>query len=205
MLAALDGLGKIFDSIRANVYKEAMTAPTITVFVCLGSNTPDAAHMLSLAVERLRALPRARVDALSGIYLTEPQDYADQPWFHNQVVRMELETDWTPQSSSGPCWRRKNSWADNAAAIRPCASDRAASTWTCCSLGTGSATRRKASSPTRACASAPSSSSLFVMWAPPAASTAVPRRNGWPGSSIDRKVREFFSDAQKLLCYPGLR
>ena len=92
MLAALDGLGKIFDSIRANVYKEAMTAPTITVFVCLGSNTPDAAHMLSLAVERLRALPRARVDALSGIYLTEPQDYADQPWFHNQVVRMELET-----------------------------------------------------------------------------------------------------------------
>ena len=98
MLAALDGLGKIFDSIRANVYKEAMTAPTTTVFVCLGSNTPDAAHMLSLAVERLRALPRARVDALSGIYLTEPQDYADQPWFHNQVVRMELETDWTPQS-----------------------------------------------------------------------------------------------------------
>ena len=98
MLAALDGLGKIFDSIRANVYKEAMTAPTITVFVCLGSNTPDAAHMLSLAVERLRALPRARVDALSDIYLTEPQDYADQPWFHNQVVRMELETDWTPQS-----------------------------------------------------------------------------------------------------------
>ena len=93
MLAALDGLGKIFDSIRANVYKEAMTAPTITVFVCLGSNTPDAAHMLSLAVERLRALPRARVDALSDIYLTEPQ-----PWFHNQVVRMELETDWTPQS-----------------------------------------------------------------------------------------------------------
>ncbi len=54
--------------------------------------------MLSLAVERLRALPRARVDALSDIYLTEPQDYADQPWFHNQVVRMELETDWTPQS-----------------------------------------------------------------------------------------------------------
>lgn len=98
MLAALDGLGKIFDSIRANVYKEAMTAPTITVFVCLGSNTPDAAHMLSLAVERLRALPRARVDALSSIYLTEPQDYADQPWFHNQVVRMELEADWTPQS-----------------------------------------------------------------------------------------------------------
>ena len=98
MLAALAGLGKIFDSIRANVYKEAMTAPTITVFVCLGSNTPDAAHMLSLAVERLRVLPRARVDALSGVYLTEPQDYADQPWFHNQVVRMELEADWTPQS-----------------------------------------------------------------------------------------------------------
>ena len=96
MLAALDGLGKIFDSIRANVYKEAMTAATITVFVCLGSNTPDAAHMLSLAVERLRALPRARVDALSGIYLTEPQDYADQPWFHNQVVRMELEADTAP-------------------------------------------------------------------------------------------------------------
>ena len=98
MLAALDGLGKIFDSLRTNVYKEAMTAPTITVFVCLGSNTPDAAHMLALAVERLRALPRARVDALSGIYLTEPQDYADQPWFHNQVVRMELEAGWTPQS-----------------------------------------------------------------------------------------------------------
>ena len=96
MLAALAGLGKIFDSIRANVYKEAMTAPTITVFVCLGSNTPDAAHMLSLAVERLRVLPRARVDALSGVYLTEPQDYADQPWFHNQVVRMELEADTAP-------------------------------------------------------------------------------------------------------------
>ena len=202
MLAALDGLGKIFDSIRANVYKEAMTAPTITVFVCLGSNTPDAAHMLSLAVERLRALPRARVDALSDIYLTEPQDYADQPWFHNQVVRMELETDWTPQSfvrallaEEKQLGRQRSS--DPALRFGP--------TWTCCSLGTASATRRKASSPTRACASAPSSSSLFVMWAPPAASTAVPRRNGWPVSSIDRKVREFFSDAQKLLCYLGLR
>ncbi len=204
MLAALDGLRRFFDSIRANVYKEAMTAPTITVFVCLGSNTPDAAHMLSLAVERLRALPRALVDVLSGIYLTEPQDYCGSPWFHNQVVRMELETDGPCKASSGPCWRRKNSWADNAAAIRPCASDRAASTWTCCSLGTGSAMCRKASSPTRARASAPSSSSLFVMWAPPAASTPY-RRNGWPGSSIDRKVREFFSDAKKLLCYPGLR
>lgn len=98
MLAALCGLGKIFDSPWSNVYKKAMSTPTIPVFVCLGSNTPDAARMLALAVERLRALPRARVEALSAIYLTEPQGYADQPWFHNQVVRMTLAADWTPRS-----------------------------------------------------------------------------------------------------------
>ena len=194
MLAALDGLGKIFDSIRANVYKEAMTAPTITVFVCLGSNTPDAAHMLSLAVERLRALPRARVDALSGIYLTEPQDYADQPWFHNQVVRMELETDWTPQSfvrallaEEKQLGRQRSS--DPALRFGPRCID-----MDLLLFGDSQCDAPESIVP-----------HPRMMWVPPAASTAVPRRNGWPGSSIDRKVREFFSDAQKLLCYPRLR
>lgn len=98
MLAALCGMGKIFDRNRPNVYNRGMTAPIITAFVCLGSNTPDAARMLALAAERLRALPHARVEALSDVYLTEPQDYAEQPWFHNQVVRLALESVWTPRS-----------------------------------------------------------------------------------------------------------
>lgn len=192
MLAALAGLGKIFDSIRANVYKEAMTAPTITVFVCLGSNTPDAAHMLSLAVERLRVLPRARVDALSGVYLTEPQDYADQPWFHNQVVRMELEADWTPQSfvqallAEEKLLGRQRS-SDPALRFGPRCID-----MDLLLFGDRHCDAPESIVPIRACASGPSSSSPCVMWAPPAASTAVPPAQWLAGLKYRQEGRRIF-------------
>ena len=158
-----------------------------------------------LAVERLRVLPRARVDALSGVYLTEPQDYADQPWFHNQVVRMELEADWTPQSfvqallAEEELLGRQRS-SDPALRFGP----------RCIDMDLLLFGDRHCDAPESIVPHPRMCQRAFVlipcvMWAPPAASTAVPRRNGWPGSSIDRKGGEFFSDAQKLLCYPGLR
>lgn len=67
-------------------------------YVCLGSNAGDAAARMDAALKGLRGLPRATVDLVSPRYETEPQDYADQPWFLNQIVRLDVDAAvWTPE------------------------------------------------------------------------------------------------------------
>lgn len=65
-------------------------------YVSLGSNCDDAAHMLDVAGRRLGALSGVEVTDASPVYSTEPQDYADQPWFLNQVLRLALDDPWRP-------------------------------------------------------------------------------------------------------------
>ena len=59
---------------------------TVTAFVSLGANLEDAAQALKHAGETLEALEGVRDVVLSRVYLTEPQGFADQPFFHNQVA-----------------------------------------------------------------------------------------------------------------------
>jgi 2-amino-4-hydroxy-6-hydroxymethyldihydropteridine diphosphokinase len=68
----------------------------IRAYVSLGSNCADAATMLDRAREAMGALPRMNVGAISPVYRTEPQGYADQPWFLNQVVELFPADTWRP-------------------------------------------------------------------------------------------------------------
>lgn len=70
----------------------------IPAFLCLGSNSGNAPEMLGLAASRIHKLPACRVVASSSIYLTEPQDLAGQPWFHNQVLKLLVEREESPPS-----------------------------------------------------------------------------------------------------------
>jgi len=56
----------------------------------LGSNIGDREGRLRQAIASLR---KRRVDALrsASLYLTEPRDFEDQPWFINTVVEVETE------------------------------------------------------------------------------------------------------------------
>lgn len=60
------------------------------VFISLGSNSPDAECMLTLAREGISALPGVKMVAASRIYRTEPQGFAEQPWFRNQVLELQV-------------------------------------------------------------------------------------------------------------------
>lgn len=71
---------------------------TVKVYVGLGSNSPDAETMLNRARRRIAGLPGLRLTAASPVYSTEPQGFADQPWFLNQVVEIVPEACWRPQS-----------------------------------------------------------------------------------------------------------
>ena len=64
-------------------------------YVCMGSNLGDSEGNLAEARRRIAALPGVRVDAASPVYLTEPQNRRDQPWFANQVLRVLCATDMT--------------------------------------------------------------------------------------------------------------
>ena len=44
--------------------------------------------MLGRAVERIAALPGLDVGAVSRVYLTEPQNVKDQPWFANCAMQV---------------------------------------------------------------------------------------------------------------------
>lgn len=67
-------------------------------YVCLGSNCANAEEMLVRARQKLAALPRMRTGAASALYCTEPQGYADQSWFFNQVIELFPGASWTPCS-----------------------------------------------------------------------------------------------------------
>lgn len=57
----------------------------------------DPADNLVRAVAALAALPGVVVGTVSSVYRTEPQGYRDQPWFANQVARLECGPGVTPE------------------------------------------------------------------------------------------------------------
>ena len=60
-------------------------------YVCLGSNLGDAEACLARARAELAAFPGVSVGAASSIYRTEPQGRKDQPWFLNQILRLDCD------------------------------------------------------------------------------------------------------------------
>ena len=78
--------------------KNDMTTQTTAAYVSLGSNCAAAARMLEEAAQRLAELPGVEVTAASPVYSTEPQEYADQPWFLNQVLALEVAPCWDPRT-----------------------------------------------------------------------------------------------------------
>lgn len=58
-------------------------------FLSLGSNFPHAIARLACARVGIGDLAECELIAASAIYVTEPQGYDAQPWFHNQVLRIE--------------------------------------------------------------------------------------------------------------------
>lgn len=77
---------------------ENSSGDSLQAYVCLGSNCANAEEMLARARQGLAALPHMRIGASSSIYRTEPQDYADQAWFFNQVIELFPDACWTPCS-----------------------------------------------------------------------------------------------------------
>lgn len=61
---------------------------SLYAYVCAGSNSGDAPEKLAQAREEIAALGHLELTAASSVYLTEPQLDADQPWFHNQALRI---------------------------------------------------------------------------------------------------------------------
>ena len=62
--------------------------PLKHVFLALGSNVGDRERNLENAIERL-STDSVRVLVRSSIYETEPREVLDQPWFLNQVLKIE--------------------------------------------------------------------------------------------------------------------
>lgn len=65
-------------------------------FVSLGSNLGDLEGNLSKARIALAGLDRIRLGPCSPVYFTDPQDVQNQPWFANQVARLDCGPAWTP-------------------------------------------------------------------------------------------------------------
>lgn len=61
------------------------------VFVGLGSNSENAFLMLERGREAVGGLAGVRLLASSPVYVTEPQEMRDQPWFHNQVLEIAVD------------------------------------------------------------------------------------------------------------------
>lgn len=64
-------------------------------FLSLGSNIGNPRRNLDKATRLLR-IHGAEIVRASSLYRTEPVDFADQPWFINQVI--EVETGYDPQA-----------------------------------------------------------------------------------------------------------
>lgn len=80
-------------SLRVNV-----CAITHSAYLGLGSNLGAGPQMLALATRLLAFLPGVQPLAQSSLYLTEPQDYREQPWFANKALKLGLAEHWTPLS-----------------------------------------------------------------------------------------------------------
>lgn len=63
-----------------------------TVYISLGSNLESQwggpEDNLARALALLAEQPSLRVDGVSAVYMTEPQNLREQPWFANQVARL---------------------------------------------------------------------------------------------------------------------
>lgn len=66
------------------------------VYLGLGSNAENGEEFLQRARQGLDELFGVTVLAKSKLYLTEPQDYRQQPWFFNQVLELGLDQSWQP-------------------------------------------------------------------------------------------------------------
>ena len=64
---------------------------TNTVYIGLGSNVLDSHFFLNVALNEICKFERVVITKKSGIYLTEPQDDPEQPWFLNQVIKISTE------------------------------------------------------------------------------------------------------------------
>lgn len=65
-------------------------------YVSLGSNLGDREANLARAREALSSIPGVCLNAVSPVYLTEPQNMREQPWFANQVIRLTCTANMTP-------------------------------------------------------------------------------------------------------------
>jgi 2-amino-4-hydroxy-6-hydroxymethyldihydropteridine diphosphokinase len=61
----------------------------VAAYISLGSNLGGPKTMLARARQGLAELPGVAVGAASSLYRTEPQGFADQPFFLNQVLRLD--------------------------------------------------------------------------------------------------------------------
>ncbi len=73
-----------------------MSAGFVTAYVGIGSNQGNARANLVTALREMAALPGLRLEAVSALYLTEPELLADQPFFLNAVVRLLCSADLLP-------------------------------------------------------------------------------------------------------------
>lgn len=81
-----------------NAASQKQNAKTADVYLCLGANMDGADRALEKAASAIAALPGLSICARSPIYRSQPQDFAEQAWFHNQVLRLAAEAIWTPKS-----------------------------------------------------------------------------------------------------------
>lgn len=65
---------------------------TTIAYISLGGNQGGEAGRFGRALARMGEWPGVSVLAVSGMYRTEPQGYADQPWFMNQAASLACDS-----------------------------------------------------------------------------------------------------------------
>ncbi len=60
-----------------------------TVYLSIGSNIGDKRNNLEASITGLRRNPQIEVAAVSPFYRTQPQNYTDQDWFVNAVLKVK--------------------------------------------------------------------------------------------------------------------
>lgn len=72
-----------------------MGAALPEAFLSFGSNYPDAPERIVKAQALIQSLGNLYFSDFSPLFLTEPQEKKDQPWFHNSVARICLHKGWS--------------------------------------------------------------------------------------------------------------